>query len=505
MRILLFSMPDGTHPLYPRFCRPPSLGLASLAGSLKNEAEVRIADLILKRDNVPAAVREALERARPDVVGLSCMTFQYYTATRVAQLVRAWNPEVPIVLGGYHATMAGEQVCREAGPFDFLCRGESERTFLELVRALGEGRTRFPEIAGLSWREGSDFVHNPARPLLELARLPLPDRGCRLWSGYHIHGLPFEMAESSRGCTLTCNFCSITRMYGRSFRAYDVERVVADLEACARMGTKGVFFADDNITLVPEHLERLCRALVSSGLNRRLRFSTQASVAGLGRDLSLIARLAQAGFVLIFLGIENMNRRNLLAYRKGDISGMTREVLRELRRNGIATMGGFILGSPDDDEADLLEQFRFMEEHVFDSFLVQILTPYPQVPIAGELEREGLVVNRELSRYSGHFANVRTRHLSSRRLDYLRWKHFPYYRSLRWLTQAVMPRRLPRAVAREAVFRLAEGAVESAQKLVFGEDYAFRKYMERHIAANLFFGEKPELRWSDEEAVGRRS
>jgi radical SAM superfamily enzyme YgiQ (UPF0313 family) len=209
--------------------------------------------------------------------------------------------------------------------------------------------------------------------------------------------------------------------------------------------------------------------------------------------------MAEAGFNLVFLGIENVSRRNLLAYEKGDISHMTRAVITELRRNRMMVMGGFILGSPDDSAEDLLEQFRFMEEEPLDAYLVQILTPYPKVAMTVELERLGLVANRDLRRYSGHFANVRTKHLSSRDLDFLRWKHFPYYRSVRWFRNTVGPRMFPLAVTLETIARLGECLLEKARKLLFSEEYAFMKYMEKHISTNLFFGETPEVRWPDVE------
>lgn len=502
MRILLFSMPDATHPLYPRFCRAPNLGLASLAGMLKGDADVRVADLVLRREDVAGAVREALEEVKPDLVGLSAMTFQYYTATRIAELVRAWNPDVPIVLGGYHATMAYREIARDdALLFDFIARGESEYTLLELVRAMGAGRTRFETVAGLSWKKGTEYVHNAPRALVPLRELPRPDRRSRLWKGYRIHGIGFDTAETSRGCTMPCNFCSITKMYGRSFRAFPMERILEDLSEAADLGAEEIFFTDDNLTLYPEHLDRVCRALSASGLKKRLRFSTQASVSGLGRDLSAVGRMAEAGFNLVFLGIENVTRRNLLAYRKGDSTALVADVLAELRRHRMMVMGGFILGSPDDREEDLLEQFRFMEEHALDSYLVQVLTPYPGTPMTEDLERQGFVVNRDLRRYSGHFANVRTRHLSSRRLDFLRWKHFPYYRSARWFFKAMGPRLFPLAVALETLARTREGLVEKALKRLVSEDYAFERYMRRYLKDNLFFGEEPVLRWPDEEPL----
>jgi len=500
LKILLMSMPDATHPLFPRFCRPPNLGLASLAGNLREEADVAVADLILRRKNVPQAVREALETVQPDLVGLSAMTFQYYTATRIAELIRHEAPGLPILIGGYHASMAYQEIASQEGHlFDFICRNEGEHTFLELIRGLKRGDKELHHLAGLSWKKGDEFVHNEPRPVAPLERIAPPDRNSRLWSGYHIHGMPFDFAETSRGCTLPCRFCSITRMYGRNFRSFDRERILEDLEGARSQGTKEIFFVDDNITLQPGHMEDLCKSIIERGLHKEVGYSTQASVEGLHRNPSVIEDMAEAGFELVFLGIENVSKRNLKAYKKGDIVHSTQEVIRELQRNNIMVMGGFVLGAPEDDQEDILEQFEFMKNHPIDSYLVQILTPYPSTPMTSELEQGGYIVNKDLRRYSGLFANVCTDHLSSRQLDYLRWRHFPYYRSLRWMRRAVAPKIYPWGIFKESLMRLGQWLLEESRILFRSREHAFKKYMEANLRDNLFFGEEPVITWPDAE------
>jgi len=495
-------MPDATHPLFPRFCRPPNLGLASLAGNLREEADVTVADLILRRNNVPRAVREALGAVQPDLVGLSAMTFQYYTSKRVAELIRHEAPEVPIIFGGYHASMSYKEIALHEGHlFDFICRNEGEHTFLELIGELKKGKKEFSHVAGLSWRKGDDYIHNKPRTVAPLEQIALPDRNSRLWGGYHIHGMPFDFAETSRGCSLPCSFCSITQMYGRKFRSFAMERILNDLQTAYSQGTKEIFFVDDNITLQPGHMEALCQNIVSRGLHQGMGYSTQASVAGLHRNLSQIENMAEAGFDLVFLGIENVSKRNLRTYKKGDIVAQTKEVIRELQRNNIMVMGGFVLGAPDDNEQDILEQFAFMKDQAIDSYLVQILTPYPSIPMTSDLEQGGYIVNKDLRRYSGLFANVCTNHLSSRQLDYLRWKHFPYYRSLGWFKRALAPKNHPWGIFKESMVRLGEWLLEEGRILFKSEEHAFRKYMESNLKDNLFFGEKPVITWPDVEEL----
>ena len=59
-----------------------------------------------------------------------------------------------------------------------------------------------------------------------------------------------------------------------------------------------------------------------------------------------------------------------------------------------------------------------------DASYCQILTPYPKTGMREDLIEQGLVTNQtNYKKYSGLWANVKTRHLSSARLQYLFWLH----------------------------------------------------------------------------------
>ena len=60
------------------------------------------------------------------------------------------------------------------------------------------------------------------------------------------------MIETSRGCTRACNFCSMNHMYGRTFRPFPQERILADIEDIYfKRKTRWIFVADDNLVLEP--------------------------------------------------------------------------------------------------------------------------------------------------------------------------------------------------------------------------------------------------------------
>ncbi len=362
MRVLLLAMPDVAS-CFDRVMRFPNLGLASLAANV-DDAEVRILDLVLRPRDVGRAVREALARFSPDLVGLSAMTFQYDTAKQVAEIVREALPSARTVLGGYHATLAYEEIAADPGAhvFDFLVRGEGEAALNSLVRArrIGEGYTA---ISGLSYRAAAGFVHNERGPPLDVDSLRLPARSSRMENGFAYFGKPFDVVETSRGCTRGCRFCCIHKMYGVCHRTYPIERVIRDIQAAADGGARGVFFSDDNINLDPNAYrillngQELCAAIVEAGLHR-LEYVTQADVAGFARAPHLAAAMSHAGFKGMFLGIESVDRGNWKFLRKSNSLEKTQEVITNLRAHGIGVAGGFIVGNPDEDEAAVRGLFR---------------------------------------------------------------------------------------------------------------------------------------------------
>ena len=86
--------------------RMPNGALASLAGNVDPHHHVAVADLVLAQHDVPGTVRRLVRDHAPDVVGLSVMTFQRQTALQVIALVRALQPGVHVVVGGYDPSLA---------------------------------------------------------------------------------------------------------------------------------------------------------------------------------------------------------------------------------------------------------------------------------------------------------------------------------------------------------------------------------------------------------------
>ncbi len=333
MNILLISMPDCVPYYDPQWTKQPSLAMASIAGNIDAHHNVYIADLVLKREKVKDIIPELIHTYKPDVVGMGAMTFQFETAKNIAALIKTTNKHVKTILGGYHATVMYQELSAssDAEPFDFFCRGEGEIIFNEFLTEL-EGKRGYNSINGLSYRQNGGFVHNPPRQLGDLSKIRMPDRSKRIWSGYNWYGAAIEIIETSRGCTMPCNFCSKDKMYGNSFRMYEIERVISDIENAKKYGAKCIIIADDNITLNIPRFEQLCDAIVESG-NNDLWYLIQASSAGIATSETLVEKMAKAGAKIVFLGMENVSEENLKRMKKGGILEKTKKAIKKSSRS----------------------------------------------------------------------------------------------------------------------------------------------------------------------------
>src|SRR5436309_12527446 len=157
MKVLLLSMPDSFEHMPEPVIRMPTGALTSLAGNVDPHHSVAVADLILVRRRVREAVERLVGEIKPDVVGLSVMTFQRQTAKKIIALVRKLHPASQIVVGGYDPSLAPECYMDDSSSAaDFIVRGEGEITFRELLCAM-ELQSGYRQITGLSYRCGNRF------------------------------------------------------------------------------------------------------------------------------------------------------------------------------------------------------------------------------------------------------------------------------------------------------------------------------------------------------------
>jgi radical SAM superfamily enzyme YgiQ (UPF0313 family) len=496
MNVLLFSMPDSFEHTPSLTMRMPNGALASLAGNVDAHHVVAIADLVLAQKSVPQTIRRLVDEHRPDVVGLSVMTFQRHTARRVASFVRELRPSATVVAGGYDPSLAPEIWEDPATDIDVIVRGEGDLTFRDVLRALESGGD-LRQIPGLSFRDGDRFVRNPDRPVSHLGEeIQPPNRAARVLTGYTMLGRQVDVVETSRGCTYDCSFCSIIEMRGRNFHTWSVDRVVADIGDAKARGARTIFLVDDNLTLNIARFKKLCDAIIEAG-HHDIDYIVQAmtsAIASAGDDLA--AAMKAAGFRYVFLGIENVLDQDLTflrakaknAQREGGrtTGSATMRAIEVLHRHQMFVVGGLIVGNPGDTRESIDANLEFAKQYV-DWPYIQHPTPYPCTPMTEDFRAKGLIVTEQVEEYDGTTAVVRTEHLDAEEIEFMRW------RAERWMKVQHLPpvfRHDPGFVATHALRMLRHtfrGCTLRTWLRLESERDAFRRYKAIRRAERQFF------------------
>ena len=329
-----------------------------------------------------------------DLVLISTITS---TAPKTYDLAKRISEKgIPVVLGGPHPTELPEEALEYA---DFVVRGEGEEAILPLVRAIETGKG-LENIRGLSYRLFGRIFHNPMpESRCDINKYPAPNfLLIEKWKGNKI--VPIQ---TSRGCPFNCEFCSVTKIFGRRMRYKTTERIVEEIKS---QDCKHIFFCDDNFTADREKTKALLRGIIREGIH--ISWGTQVRVDA-AQDEELVALMKKTGCFMVYVGIESVNPESLKAARKGQTIDDIVAGIRVFRRYGIKIHGMFVIGFDTDDIKTIQRIVKFAKKEEIDSIQIMILTPLPGTVTREELEKEGrLLPEIGWDKYDGHHVVFRS-------------------------------------------------------------------------------------------------
>lgn len=353
MRVLLIST---AHPLEENPL--PPLSLAYLAAVLEsNGVEVQVLDFLVTRYR-PEKVRQKLEEYRPQLVGVTCVTLNYYLAAEMLEVCKTVNPDIVTVIGGPHASFTPKETLLEAPWIDIVVIGEGERTIVELVKTVAGGGNLY-DIAGIAFMDQSTLVKTDPRPFIDdIDSLPLPARHLIPLSRYRALGSPCTII-TSRGCPYGCIFCSGRRMLGRKVRFRDPGLVVDEIEKIKQdYGFQQVNIVDDTFTVNYPHAYQICEEMLRRNLNTN--WSAFARVDNMTDELA--ALMKQAGCNMVLFGVESADEGILKTIRKGLTPDDVRDGVRIATGAGIQVYCSFIIGLPGESPDTIQKSISFTNE-----------------------------------------------------------------------------------------------------------------------------------------------
>lgn len=368
----------------------PPIGLMYLAACLQRDGRhtVRIVDANLNGHDY-AALRDIVAKARPDVVGITALTFNMPTILQMTADIKAVDPRIRVVLGGPHVSIFPEESL--AFPtVDYIVLGEGEEVFEHLLDVLeAGGDPEGMEAVGFK-RNGEPVLNRTFHAIEDLDRLPTPAVDLveiRRYFSVLSRGRQTMVMMSSRGCPFQCIYCDRPHL-GRRFRARSAGNVVDEMELHVRQhGINDIKFFDDTFTVDRNRVVAICEEI-----RRRNLAVTWAARARVNTvDYDLLKLMRDSGLRSLSFGIESGNQRILDILQKGITIEQVVSAVGHCRKLGIEVLGDFILGNPGEKREEALETLSLARALCLDYAQFTIMTPYPSTKLYAMGLEKGII------------------------------------------------------------------------------------------------------------------
>ena len=350
-KVLLVSLPGlntGNEPIFP-------LGIGYLLAAIRQDRPAQAVHYQVF-EHATQQLPEILSAFQPQIVGLTCSTFNRGNVRKICAWLRKHHPKVKIILGGVHVSFLTEQALCDYGA-DCVVIGEGELTFRELCHALDKG-TPLGDVKGIAFRDGEQIITTEPREVIHnLDDLPLPDYS---YAGDLMRKSGMGFVITSRGCPVRCHFCSTGSYWGQRVRVNSPRRVVDEMEALiSHYGVKKIFFHDDTFNLGTKRVGEICDEIKARRLN--VEWGVSCRVHPVSQEM--IDRMVETGCRHICWGIESGSVQMLSRMNKKITQEQIRRAYELCRKHmGTISVGAFtMVGNPGESEETIAESARFID------------------------------------------------------------------------------------------------------------------------------------------------
>jgi len=188
-------------------------------------------------------------------------------AIDVIKSVKKNSPQVPVIWGGWHASIFPQQTL-ESKYADIAVRAQGERTFKELTQRLASKKP-LKGLLGISYKQGGKIIHNQDRPFEDLNNFPPIPFDLVDIEDYvnYSDGMRAMLYVSSQGCPFNCKFCSEPLVFKQRWSALSNDRILKDWEFLSKKhNIEVILICDDNFLINEKRVQDFCKKLIAKKL-----------------------------------------------------------------------------------------------------------------------------------------------------------------------------------------------------------------------------------------------
>ena len=282
----------------------------------------------------------------------------------LARILRNRFPHIHIVIGGSvfarHQDILEDKKILFEKMFHSIVLFEGEYPLDQLIKRLKNGEP-LNTVPNLIYVKNGAVVRNATAKALSYDQLACPNFDDLPLNKY-LMPYPVLPYMASRGCYWgKCTFCTHSFIYDSHYRKENEERVAEELDHLGKKyKTKYFTFSDEAIS--PNAFDRMSKAILSQGVEMRalgmLKFESDSV-----ETVELFKNIYQAGFLMLFFGLESANDRILSIIEKGCDQATEKRVLKNSSLAGIWNHLYLFFGFPTEERHEAQETIDFTIEH----------------------------------------------------------------------------------------------------------------------------------------------
>lgn len=299
-----------------------------------------------------------------DIVGISSIIPNVLKVEKMCDLIRQYQPEATIVIGGHVANMPDLDERTDA---DHVVKGEGIRWMRRFLSEDEDAPIKHPDImSGLGTR---------------CMGIPISEK-------------PNDVAAAlipSVGCPMGCNFCSTSAMFGgkgKCIHFYETGDELFDVmcQLEKNLNVRSFFTMDENFLLHRKRALRLLSLMIENNKSWALYVFSSANVL----HSYSIDQLVALGISWVWMGLEGEDSQ----YSK--LGGTdTHKLVRTLQSHGIRVLGSTIIGLENHTPENIDDAIEHAVSHDTEFHQFMLYTPIPGTPLHAEIESQGRLLSEE--------------------------------------------------------------------------------------------------------------
>ena len=359
------------------------LKASALRAGLAETFDIAIVDAKTSSIGGDALLVRKIVEQRPDLL---CFTLYYWNGLRslyIAAQVKRRLPKTRILVGGPEVAADSAYVF-DGGIVDAACQGQGEKTFVEILRALRDGKA-WKSVAGLIYRDGERLVTNPsASPYTDPRDIPSP------YLSRVIDPADYGRAwiETQRGCNFGCKYCTWKI---RSPMVFPKERILDELRFIKSRGIRQIKVLNGNFTMSPD-FEDLCEGIMAINQDRQLSFVVYVPAELI--DAHKARLLKEINCTCANVGLQTVNNDALANVSRKFNPDRFLRGCRNLMEAGATLDIDTIIGLPGDTLRGFHQTIEFIQRHDLNRrpnrLLFFLLSMMPGAPLRDEADKFGI-------------------------------------------------------------------------------------------------------------------